>query len=686
MLLTKTRPDEWISGHQFISHFSLPVIWQVGKHTLESEQFGLGWTARCVVLNQVIGAKTNTRRLQTCSTPTPLGIVSFSTSIGSAPQQSSLVVKIMVTLPNEVALNVAVPSVILPDVAFPDISLPDMAPPDVVSLDVLPPDVTLSDMDHPEDIPADVDSLEVTPSDIDPPEEPLPQISQPDPALTYWSRMLKVMKSTLDNDGKLPIDLKFMVCTRISPRGRIGFPKAIFASSVLVEGYTAYLDKYIKTGAPLVDLDFDGHKDTEWDVYDYDGDSDFDEDDGDDDNNADTEDLDVVISCSAQTDVPTIDSHLRMDFDFEAFEHDRRRGNVQGPVRLGTICHVKDTAYTTWKTFLVYLYTQEISFAPLKSSKILPTVTNKDACSPKSMYRLAVRVGLDSLKDLAFENIRSQLTPSNIVDEVFSEHTHRYPELLDVEVRYLVANFTDPVVYPRWERKMEEVGRGLCPQGTSVVNRVLRLTLMEREISDENSQTHTHTRQWSSGLECHLNSLHNVPQGLPDAYIHALAQLLGKSDLKYRLNVLHNLLQELSDAYIHALGQLLRFHLVPMHTLALVTLEVSTGRWDLSDAYIHTLSRLLTMFRLIPMHCPQMPYFPISHVSPGHFDLQLAHSGTNLVIQWRLLVTQRTARFMPASESVPTHYCDAGNTIKTFLDTLRSDWIFYAILWIEIHY
>ncbi|KAK0468587.1 hypothetical protein IW261DRAFT_1426283 [Armillaria novae-zelandiae] len=508
MLLTKTRPDEWISAQQFLSHLSLPVIREVGKHTLESEQFGLGWTARCVVLNQVIGAKTNTRRLQTCcnlyilpgSTPTPPGTVSFSTSIGSTPKQvrdktlipeiaacigvflmeepafrrkSSLVVKIMVTLLNDVAPHVAVPSVSLSDVASPDVYLPDTAPqaPDVIIQDVLPPNTALPDVDSPEVAPPDIDAPNVTPPDVDPPEEPLSQIPQPDPALTYWSRVLKVMKSTLDNDGKLPIDLKFMVRTQISPRGRIGHPQAIFASSVLLEGYTPYLDKYINTGATLVDLDSDSHKDTEWDAYDYDGDSDFDEDDGDD-NHADMEDLDVV---------PTIDSHLRMDFGFGAFEHDSRGADVRGPVRLGTICHVKDTAYTTWKAFLAYLYTQEVSFAPLKSTGGTLRTATKDTCSPKSMYRLAVKAGLDSLKDLAFENICSQLTPRNIVDEVFSKFTHRYSELLDIEVQYLVANFTDPVVYPLWERKMEEVGRGACPQGPSVVNRVMCLALLERK-------------------------------------------------------------------------------------------------------------------------------------------------------------------------------------------------------------
>ncbi len=264
MLLTKTQSDEWISARQFKSYLSLPVIREVGKYTLQSEPFGLGWTAECVVLIQPVKPRKNPRLRAFCnlyvlpgSTPTPPGTLSFCTSIESTPEQvktvnfpitakafigtfilqepafqgkSSLAVKIIVTAPYDVAPVVAVPSVVLPDVASPEISLPDTAPPDVTVPDVLPPDVTLPPADSPE-------------VDIGPPEETLPQIRRPDPALTYWSRVLKAMKSTLDNDGKLPVDLKFMVRTRISPRGRISFPKAIFASSVLVEGYTAYLDK-----------------------------------------------------------------------------------------------------------------------------------------------------------------------------------------------------------------------------------------------------------------------------------------------------------------------------------------------------------------------------------------------------------------------------------------------------------
>ncbi|KAK0200135.1 hypothetical protein DFS33DRAFT_126948 [Desarmillaria ectypa] len=422
----------------------------------------------------------------------------------------------MVSFPYDAAPQAAFPRVTPPKkVTLPDVVRPSNAPP----VEVTPPNDA-----PPSDVP-----VEVALPDVVPPEEPLPQVVRPDPVLTYWSRVLKAMKSTLDNDGKLPIDLKFMVHTRMSPRGRIGFPRAIFASSALVEGYTPYLDKYINTGATLVDLDSDDHKDTAWDAYDYDADSDFEEDD----NEPDTMDIDATMTPTTDFDFETFEpayeepvsrdpplstptespmlflprsppvaqtapvSPLDVDTALPTAENisessDRpsslfscgdgiRETDAQGPARLGTIWHVKDTAYTTWKALLAYLYTQEISFASLKSNGT-PRTATKDACSPKSMYRLAVKADLDSLKELAFENIRSQLTPSNIIAEVFSKFTHQYPEILDMEVRYLLDKFTNPLVYPQWERKMEEVGRGACPQGASVVNRVMRWTLLERPI------------------------------------------------------------------------------------------------------------------------------------------------------------------------------------------------------------
>ncbi|KAK0438291.1 hypothetical protein EV421DRAFT_1825610 [Armillaria borealis] len=324
------------------------------------------------------------------------------------------------------------------------------------------------------------------------------------PALTSWTRVSKVLTSTLQRDGKLPIDLKFIICTRMSPRGHVGYPKAIFASSALLKGYTPFVDKYINsTGVKAVNLDLDDCESAIWGAYDYDADSDFDEDDGD----KDTMDIDAALvphttefnypnrqlayderissvhpsqgpssyppespprtvspSLSmvdtldppAEEDIAEpLDRPLSVLTDYGDQNHE---AEVQGAERFGSVWHVNDAAYRTWKALLAYLYTREISFASLKSNETLI---------------------LTDLQELAFENLRSQLTPNNIIAEVFSQFSGQHPKILDMEVKYLVDNFADPLVYPQWQKKMAEVGRGECPHGTEVMNRVMLLTLLK---------------------------------------------------------------------------------------------------------------------------------------------------------------------------------------------------------------
>ncbi|KZT11403.1 uncharacterized protein LAESUDRAFT_268489 [Laetiporus sulphureus 93-53] len=122
------------------------------------------------------------------------------------------------------------------------------------------------------------------------------------------------------------------------------------------------------------------------------------------------------------------------------------------PVCVGRTIFVHDMAYKTWKALIAYLYTGHIEFAPLRSCLQSAKAEGKTAapplypgvkspsCSPKSMYRLADKYDLPELKKLASENIRSQLSAENILDEVFSEFSSRYPEIYQLEVAFLVAN------------------------------------------------------------------------------------------------------------------------------------------------------------------------------------------------------------------------------------------------------
>lgn len=59
----------------------------------------------------------------------------------------------------------------------------------------------------------------------------------------------------------------------------------------------------------------------------------------------------------------------------------------------------------------------------------------------KSNPLISVQVDLPELKQLAFANIRSKLTPANIYAELFSRFTSLYPEILDMQIKYIVDNW-----------------------------------------------------------------------------------------------------------------------------------------------------------------------------------------------------------------------------------------------------
>ncbi len=210
MILEKTQPDEWLSSPslQIKSSFSVPVFKDVGQYILKSEPFGLGWIAQCSINVDTIGGKRiplqsraafNFYILPSSSKLASLGDLSFRASSGSNFNKTETV-KVIESLTTEAFLMRV-----------------NLAGSDLINKSNL----SLS--------------LEVT--------FPFRQ----NPALTSWARVSKVITSTLQCDGKLPIDLKFIICTRVSPRGHIGYPKAIFASSALLKGYTPFVDKCTQT-------------------------------------------------------------------------------------------------------------------------------------------------------------------------------------------------------------------------------------------------------------------------------------------------------------------------------------------------------------------------------------------------------------------------------------------------------
>ncbi|EIW82774.1 hypothetical protein CONPUDRAFT_163852 [Coniophora puteana RWD-64-598 SS2] len=151
---------------------------------------------------------------------------------------------------------------------------------------------------------------------------------------------------------------------------------------------------------------------------------------------------------------------------------------------------VKGVAYKTWRAFLFYIYTGQVNFSPMSpqnGGKVEPdslaneTKLKCSPCSPKSMYRLAIKVRpppfafyeptkltdhsrlklqLEPLKQLAFDEIRRHLTKDTILHEVLSKFTAKHPEILEMEMNFLMNHRSESGVMDSLPEKIEQMMRG----------------------------------------------------------------------------------------------------------------------------------------------------------------------------------------------------------------------------------
>ncbi|GBE90209.1 hypothetical protein SCP_1900580 [Sparassis crispa] len=84
------------------------------------------------------------------------------------------------------------------------------------------------------------------------------------------------------------------------------------------------------------------------------------------------------------------------------------------------------------------------------------------------MYRLADNLGMDALKILAANDLRMNL------DELFSQFTSWYPELLETQVEFFCDNCLDSGILPALEQKISAIVTGRLPHADAVLNRLFR--------------------------------------------------------------------------------------------------------------------------------------------------------------------------------------------------------------------
>ncbi|KAF7299499.1 hypothetical protein MIND_00900000 [Mycena indigotica] len=269
------------------------------------------------------------------------------------------------------------------------------------------------------------------------------------PRTLTW-KMEETLESTLD--GKEMVDVKFYAFSRwklnADDKGVISHPLPLFANLRLLEGFSDDLDSLLKGEGFLeaaMTVDFDSYEPEDQEIdstgYGYESDS----------------DLESDTSSEANTSV----TRHRIRNDLKATSGTDTEGKSgpgdidatlplhKSPPRNGRVVVLKGTAYKTWKALLSYLYTGRIQFQSLTSQaekqQSSPALGGLGPhCSPKSMYRLADKLGLHDLQELALQTISAGISRENIIEEVFSSFTSMYPAIQELQTDFLVKNFPTP--------------------------------------------------------------------------------------------------------------------------------------------------------------------------------------------------------------------------------------------------
>ncbi|KAJ3573689.1 hypothetical protein NP233_g2262 [Leucocoprinus birnbaumii] len=283
----------------------------------------------------------------------------------------------------------------------------------------------------------------------------------PAPAIANFSQSLsstnKALRNSLDDPSF--IDTKFYLFSA-KCRGKPTGPRSIYAKSTLLIGCSEYIQDLLSpqtefqagTQCNIRDQVSEEIAKLDPDSYDYESDSDLD-------------DVDEKAVDTATT--------------------SRITANDASEMGRGRAYAINGTAYKTWKAFIIYAYTNDIEFNALKSR--LNATSESDshsvgperiACSPKSMYRLADYVGTPALKVVAKEAIAKNLSKSNIISELFSSFTHKYQEIIELEVDFLLKNMTDQVGRDL-NQMLEVITSGSKPQTSRVLAFTIRRMLCD---------------------------------------------------------------------------------------------------------------------------------------------------------------------------------------------------------------
>ncbi|KAF9779806.1 hypothetical protein BJ322DRAFT_343003 [Thelephora terrestris] len=252
------------------------------------------------------------------------------------------------------------------------------------------------------------------------------------------------------------IDTKFHVFSHRGASGRVTSPRSLYCSGHVLNTVpyfsTLFSDGFLEGQTRNIDEEFPSDSFPYIDYYDYLSDSDLEDEeegeepaeDGKPELPLGTQDLHSETSPAANPPRPSRDM-----CDSVESHHTHENGSV----RMGRVAIIRDMAAVTFEAMMYYLYTGEVIFAPFSSDprhELHAGARSGDwnaakppSPSAKSIYRLADKYDIPTLKERAKTFIHENLEYCDIVDEVFSSFSLSFPEILSVQASRLVSKMKE---------------------------------------------------------------------------------------------------------------------------------------------------------------------------------------------------------------------------------------------------
>ncbi|RPD78281.1 hypothetical protein L226DRAFT_567942 [Lentinus tigrinus ALCF2SS1-7] len=280
-------------------------------------------------------------------------------------------------------------------------------------------------------------------------------------------------------------DVKFYTFSRRTRAGTIDSPLPLYANSALIRKASSHFNFVLAQGfaeCGIVDLDaaYPQNRPSSIDMDDYSYASDSDLDDEPEDSHVKLATSLAELSLEAPAgpsggrhEEPTTEPTT--EGNSSTVNGQSENQNVSGtgvvrPARPGRVVFLDDVAYRTWKAFIFYAYFDQIAFAPLKSQEQLAPERaapfDPPPCSPKSMYRLAEKYGIEALKTKAAEDQEETLHGEHLDGTFFVLHPH---EIEKMELEFLHKHIGDANLLSRLPRWFQYLANGELPDGAANV-------------------------------------------------------------------------------------------------------------------------------------------------------------------------------------------------------------------------